>query len=188
MSILAGRFRGRRLGSPPGKVSRPTLSRVRQALFNVLAPRISGTAFLDLYAGAGSVGLEAFSQGCRRVVLVETDPSVLPVLRQNASLLDPPGKHLLVLSGDAAAAVTRLTERGERFEHVFLDPPYRETTLAAWAGSTALLPLLAPDGWLICQQDRRDPVRETFGGCCRVKVRSYGRTVLVFYACEAPTG
>lgn len=184
MSILTGRFRGRRLGSPPGKISRPTLSRVRQALFNVLAPRLDGTSFLDLYAGAGSVGLEAFSRGCRRVVLVESDPRVLPVLRQNAALLDPPGRDLLVLSGDAAAAASRLTERGERFEHVFLDPPYQGTELAAWADATTLLPLLAPDGWLICQQDRRDPVRETYGGCRRVKVKEYGRTVLVFYSAE----
>ncbi len=188
MSILAGRFRGRRLGSPPGKVSRPTLSRVRQALCNVLAPRLDGTSFLDLYAGAGSIGLEAFSRGCRRVVLVEADPRVLPVLRQNAALLDPAGRDLQVLSGDAAAAAARLSERGERFEHIFLDPPYQGTDLAAWAGSPALLPLLTSDGWLICQQDRRDPVRETFGGCRRVKVKSYGRTVLVFYAYEAPAG
>jgi 16S rRNA (guanine966-N2)-methyltransferase len=182
MHILAGRFRRRRLESPPGKISRPTLSRVRQALCNVLAPRLADARFLDLYAGAGSVGLEAYSQGCRRVVLVESDRQISPVLARNAALLDPAGAEVEVLATDAASAVRKLKARDERFDLIFLDPPYREEALAAWAVSPDLTDLLAADGWLICQHERRAPLPEEFAGCRRLKEKEYGRTVLTFYA------
>jgi 16S rRNA (guanine966-N2)-methyltransferase len=181
MSILAGRFRRQRLESPPGKLSRPTLSRVRQALFNVLAPRLAGASFLDLYAGAGSVGLEAYSRGCRRVVLVEADRNIAPVLKRNAALLDPTGAEAVVLAADAATAVGKLMARDERFDLIFLDPPYRQEALAVWAVSPELWSLLAPDGWLICQHERRAPLPEEFAGCRRVKEKEYGRTMLTFY-------
>ena len=186
MQILAGRFRHRRLLSPPGSVSRPTLSRVRQALFNVLAPRMFASRFLDLYAGAGSVGLEAYSQGSQRVVLVESDRRILAILRQNALALDPTGQEVQVLPADAATAVRQLEARGERFEFIYLDPPYRSGVFAAWAGTADWAHLLAPHGWVICQHERRDPLPATWAGCRLVREKAYGRTALAFYACDAP--
>ena len=83
MRIIAGTFRSRALQAPPGLATRPTSDRLRETLFNVLAPRIVGAAFLDLYAGSGAVGMEALSRGAAQVTFVERAPAALKVLRAN---------------------------------------------------------------------------------------------------------
>ena len=86
MRIIAGIARGRRIESPAGWSTRPTLDRVRESLFNILAPRVPGAAFLDLFAGTGANGLEALSRGAVRAVLVDNDPAALAVIRRNTTL------------------------------------------------------------------------------------------------------
>ena len=181
MQIAAGRFRGLKLLSPPDGLSRPTLSRIRQALFNLLAPVPAHGAFLDLYAGAGSVGLEAYSQGSARVVLVESDPAVGRVLRQNLLRLDPEEQYLELLPRDAHHAVRDLLGQNRKFDVIFLDPPYGPGSIAAWSRAGTLDRLLTPQGFLILQHSRRDSVPESWAGCRRVKERVYGDTSLSFF-------
>src|SRR5258708_11262532 len=88
MRIIAGSLRSRTLQAPPGVATRPTSDRLRETLFNVLAPRIEGAAFLDLYAGSGAVGIEALSRGAERVVFVERAAPALRVLRENLARLE----------------------------------------------------------------------------------------------------
>ncbi|MFH1577556.1 MAG: RsmD family RNA methyltransferase [Candidatus Omnitrophota bacterium] len=131
MRIISGRFKGRIIGFPKG--IRPTQDKVREALFNILGD-ISGLSFLDLYAGSGSVGLEAISRGARRVVFVEKHRECLVKIKQNLatvglSLKRCPGlPNMLeyrVIGRDAAKALEQLHVRQvEKFEIVFLDPPY----------------------------------------------------------------
>ncbi|NTV52383.1 MAG: 16S rRNA (guanine(966)-N(2))-methyltransferase RsmD [Candidatus Firestonebacteria bacterium] len=185
MQISAGRFRGLKLLSPEGRSSRPTLSRIRQALFNILTHYVAGSVFLDLYAGAGSVGLEAYSQGCRQVVLVESDPAVVRNLRQNVLRLDPEQTNLEVLAQEASAAVRDLANRQRKFDLVFLDPPYNPESLAAWSSPGNLARLLTPAGWLIVQHAKRDLMPEVWAGCRKVKDRDYGETCLSFFQLEA---
>src|SRR5580658_5305224 len=85
--IIAGVYRSRALQAPAGLATRPTSDRLRETLFNVLAPRIEGAAFLDLYAGSGAVGIEALSRGAERVEFVERAPAALAVLRGNLAKL-----------------------------------------------------------------------------------------------------
>src|ERR1017187_9625575 len=87
MRIIAGSLRSRTLEAPPGVATRPTSDRLRETLFNVLAPRIQGAAFLDLYAGSGAVGIEALSRGAARVEFVEQEPKALKVLHGNLERL-----------------------------------------------------------------------------------------------------
>jgi 16S rRNA G966 N2-methylase RsmD len=87
MRIIAGSLRSRTLQAPPGVATRPTSDRLRETLFNVLAPRIEGAAFLDLYAGSGAVGIEALSRGAAQVEFVERAPAALKVLRGNLERL-----------------------------------------------------------------------------------------------------
>src|SRR5580700_10431352 len=87
MRIVAGHYRSRVLEAPPGLSTRPTSDRLRETLFNVLAPRIKGAAFADLYAGSGAVGLEALSRGAERVTFVEQAPTALKALRSNLDRL-----------------------------------------------------------------------------------------------------
>src|ERR1700749_4170373 len=87
MRIISGKYRSRSLDAPPGLATRPTSDRLRETLFNVLAPRIEGAAFLDLYAGSGAVGIEALSRGAKHVEFVERAPAALKVMRANLEKL-----------------------------------------------------------------------------------------------------
>lgn len=144
MRIIAGSYRSRTLEAPPGLATRPTSDRLRETLFNVLAPRIQGAAFLDLYAGSGAVGIEALSRGAARVEFVERAQAALKVLRANL-------ERLAISTGfriHAAAAGATLRKIAVRpasreetgFDLVFLDPPYDaaqeyESTMAVLGGS-----------------------------------------------------
>src|SRR5437773_8862345 len=117
MRVLAGALKGRRLETPRGSTTRPTADQVRIALMDTLTPRLPGARMLDLFAGAGGVGLEALSRGAALATFVERDG------------------RARVLRGDVARELRHLAGLGERFEIVFLDPPYAEDgvepTLAA---------------------------------------------------------
>src|SRR5579872_3519236 len=124
MRVIGGTLRRRTLEAPAGRATRPTSDRLRETLFNVLAPRIEGARFLDLYAGSGAVGIEAASRGAESVVLVERAVPALKVLRGNLETLGLRGKV-----GVEAMAVGAFLRRGrpesaKGFDIVFLDPPY----------------------------------------------------------------
>ncbi len=97
--IIAGSLRSRPLQAPPGLATRPTSDRLRETLFNVLAPRIQGAAFLDLYAGSGAVGIEALSRGAEHVAFVERAPAALSVLRANLAKLQLTAGYRIHASG-----------------------------------------------------------------------------------------
>src|ERR1700687_2710662 len=118
MRVIGGEFRSRPLKSLPGLDVRPTPDRLREALFNVLSPRIAGTVFADLYAGTGAVGIEALSRGASRAIFVEQYRAAVNVLRQNVKSLDLEARSQ-VLQGRATALLG-----GIHADIVFLDPPY----------------------------------------------------------------
>src|SRR3954468_19260619 len=118
MRIVAGRWRGRRLVAPPGRTTRPTSDRVREALFSILGP-LDGERVLDLYAGSGAVGLEALSRGAAEATLVERDPAALRALRANVEAL---GADARVIAGDVAAFLRSAAQADGHYDLVFLDP------------------------------------------------------------------
>ncbi|MEW6516096.1 MAG: 16S rRNA (guanine(966)-N(2))-methyltransferase RsmD [candidate division FCPU426 bacterium] len=187
MRIIAGDFHGRRLKSPAGNRTRPTLSRVREALFNILAPHLLSARFLDLYAGAGTIGLEALSRGCSRAVFVEGDAHICRVLRDNVERLDPKGERAEVIQGDAVAVARRLGQRSERFHIIFLDPPYHRSETERWTMEKSLAGLLAPNGIAVLQHDRKWAAPEAWAGCRKYRSRDYGSTTLSFFQAD-PTG
>jgi 16S rRNA (guanine966-N2)-methyltransferase len=123
MRVIAGAFRGRRLLSPRDGAIRPTSDRAREALFDILEhgePPLRGARFLDLFCGTGAVGIEACSRGAAEVLLIESDPEALRLVRTNLARIGTP-PHVRLLAADA----TRLAVAPQRFDVVFLDPPYR---------------------------------------------------------------
>lgn len=118
MRIIGGVARSRRLVSPPGDATRPMTDRMRESLFSSIAARLGGAAVLDLYAGSGSLGLEALSRGARTATFVENDPKALRALRANLATVG--------LGGEVVAAdVDRYLDGcSDRFDLVFVDPPY----------------------------------------------------------------
>jgi 16S rRNA (guanine966-N2)-methyltransferase len=124
--IVGGRWRSRLIDVPARPDLRPTPDRVRETLFNWLGQRLDGCACLDLYAGSGALGFEAASRGAARVVMVETDRAALAALRRSRELLG--ASEVEIVAGDALEFLARA---GERFDVVFLDPPFRQNALPA---------------------------------------------------------
>src|SRR5579862_1699396 len=116
--VIGGEFRSRRLQSMPGMEVRPTPDRIREALFNILAPEIEGTVFVDAYAGTGAVGIEALSRGARHVVFIEKDRAAVQLIRDNLASLGAEARAR-VMQGNAA-----LLLGGIEADIVFIDPPY----------------------------------------------------------------
>jgi 16S rRNA (guanine(966)-N(2))-methyltransferase RsmD len=181
MRIIAGIFRSRALEAPAGMATRPTSDRLRQTLFNVLAPRIAGAAFLDLYAGSGAVGLEALSRGAASVVFVERAPAALKALRGNLDRLKI-GQGFRLQTGGVAPFLRR---PGTGFDVVFLDPPYDaaaeyEATLGLLGGAAA--GLLAPGALVIAEHRRKQRLDERYGSLARTRLLEQGDASLSFYA------
>ena len=125
LRIIAGQWRGRKLSFAELQGLRPTPDRVRETLFNWLAPMIDGARCLDLFAGSGALGLEALSRGAAEVVMLDQSPKVVRQLQDNLQLLDC--VHATVLKKDALAYLQQVADKG--FDIVFLDPPYRNDLL-----------------------------------------------------------
>jgi len=176
MRVIAGKFRSRTLIAPRGLDTRPTSDRLRETLFNVLAPRIEGAAFLDLYAGSGANGIEALSRGAKRVVLVEKAASAITAIRANLKALGIQETWLLE-TRSVATSVKRLVEQGQRFEIVFLDPPYKAAN--EYALTISLLggeyeSLLADDAVVIAEHHRKQPLEDAYGALHRYRLLEQG--------------
>ncbi len=143
MRVIAGHLGGRRLGAPPGRTTRPTSDRVREALFSMLGG-LDGLAVLDLFAGSGALGIEALSRGARRAVFVERDAGALAALRANLAALGLEEQRAQVRAGDALRALRAAAARAETYDLVFLDPPYRHATRLGRDCSELLPALLEP--------------------------------------------
>jgi 16S rRNA (guanine966-N2)-methyltransferase len=154
MRIIAGKYRSRVLAAPAGTSTRPTSDRLRETLFNVLAPRIQGAAFLDLYAGSGAVGLEALSRGAGPVVFVERAPAALKALRGNLARLGVESGVRVEARSVGAFLRTAAAAGPEPVPHavVFLDPPYD-----AAAEYEATLSFLGGEDWAPRSPNARDP-------------------------------
>jgi 16S rRNA (guanine(966)-N(2))-methyltransferase RsmD len=184
MRIIAGTFRSRPLQAPAGLATRPSSDRLRETLFNVLAPRIEGAHFLDLYAGSGAVGLEALSRGAEHVVFVEHVPAALKVLQANLARLRLTA-GFSIQSGSVGAYLRRALPESKRFDLVFLDPPYDAaheyaTTLGQLGGAAA--ELLADDALVIAEHRRKEKLEDRFGSLTRTRLLEQGDAALSFYA------
>ncbi len=131
MRIIAGSRKGRPLNAPEGINTRPTLDRVKEALFGIIQFDLPGARVLDLFAGSGNLGLEALSRGAESAVFCDHDRKSIAVIRQNIAKLEFEAKSQ-VLAMDCAQAIKSLAAAGKKFDLVFLDPPYA-TDLAAQA-------------------------------------------------------
>lgn len=178
MRVIAGEFRSRRLKSLPGSATRPTPDRLRETLFDILAPRLAGAVFLDGYAGTGAVGIEALSRGARHVYFLERNRAALEVIRENLAALglEPRGT---VVTGPVLLTLPRYPA-----DIVFLDPPYnldREyaTTLEALAA--------APPPLVVIQHSIRLELPDASGSLLRARIIKQGDNALSFYSAQPPT-
>jgi 16S rRNA (guanine(966)-N(2))-methyltransferase RsmD len=195
MRVIAGQYRSRLLTAPRGTATRPTSDRLRETLFNILAPRIPASRFLDLYAGTGAVGIEALSRGAAHVWFSEKSPSALTALRANLTALRITQAFTLEDRG-TAALLNRLAEQAAkpipppRIDFVFLDPPYEleaeyESTLAFF-GSTRGRQFLAPNALILAEHSSKATLAPRYGILTRTRLLKQGDASVTFFTSESP--
>jgi 16S rRNA (guanine966-N2)-methyltransferase len=173
--IEAGSLKGRSIAVP--KSARPTEARVRGALFSIWSERVPDARFLDLFSGSGAVGLEALSRGALVAVFVESDRRAIDLLRRNLTLVPPTAARLL--ARDTVEAVAELIARKERFDLIFVDPPYEHRVSESLFA--ALAELAATNAELVVEHSRRLPPPAEFAGWHRRDLRRYGESALSIY-------
>lgn len=179
MRISGGEFGGRTLRTPKGESTRPTSGMVRESLFNILAPRIADARFLDLFAGCGSVGLEALSRGAAFAEFVEKGRPALDCLRGNIATLGVT-EQTSVLPVPVERALDQLARSGERFDIVFLDPPFADVQAYVQVFER-VSGILSEEGIVVAQHDARVTLPDTIGEITRYRLRPIGDNALSFY-------
>jgi 16S rRNA (guanine966-N2)-methyltransferase len=172
MRVIAGEFRSRKLKTLPGLDTRPTPDRLRESLFNILAPRIEGSTFLDAYAGTGAAGIEALSRGAARAIFVEKNRATVEVIRDNLHSLGIESRAE-VFTAKALTVLERVSA-----DIIFLDPPYELER--EYGGALDLLGM-RQNPLVIVQHTSRFKLAEEYGSLRRARVVKQGDNSLSFY-------
>jgi 16S rRNA (guanine(966)-N(2))-methyltransferase RsmD len=183
MRVIAGTLKGRQLKAPAWQGLRPTSDKLRETLFNVLAPRISGARVLDGYAGTGAVGIEALSRGAAHVTFLEQDRRAAALIEENLSRCGVANGYAIIRA-PAGRAVTELQADPAfvPFDIILLDPPYDQPPARVLSEVGSHDRLLAPGGILVLEHARRERSPETAGGLTRTRLLTSGDSALSFYA------
>ena len=181
MRVIAGKYRSRMLRSLKGQALRPTSDRLRETLFNILGPQVSGATFVDLYAGTGAVGIEAISRGARHAIFAEQHAAAAALIRRNLESLEI-GAEAEILSMDVERAIERLESRHVHAQFIFLDPPYAadaeyENTLESLGESS----IVAPGARVIVEHLKKRELPERVGDLELARVVAQGDAALSFY-------
>ena len=179
MRISGGRLSGRTLKDPTTRAIRPMRDAVRLALFNIWGGQVEGGAFLDLFAGTGSVGIEALSRGARQATFVEQLPQALRVLDENLRALELQSQSRVIPS-DVFAAFDRLSALGP-FDLIFVGPPYGKALADQALQALSTGAILAADGCLAAEVFRKERLQERYDRLAQMQSRQYGDNLLVFY-------
>lgn len=178
MRIVAGSLKGRRLDGPTWDGLRPTSDSLRETLFNVLGPTLAGARVMDAFAGTGAVGIEALSRGALFVTFVEQDLRAIALLKRNVTHVGV-DDFVTIVRDDFIKPRARRRDADDRYDLVFMDPPYELPGIEAAIGAAATK--LAPGGRLVVEHGRRRAVPDAVPGATRYRVLEAGDSALSFY-------
>jgi 16S rRNA (guanine966-N2)-methyltransferase len=185
MRVIGGRFRSRLLAAPKGAATRPTSDRLRETLFNIVAPRIEGARFVDLYAGTGAVGIEAVSRGAEQVWMAENAEPALKAIRENLKALGIAEDVPLEARG-TMALLERLAKVQTKIDVVYLDPPWEAegeyVRTLDFLGGVRGRAMLAEGGMVIGEHSAKKKLSERYGALVRTRELEQGDAALSFYA------
>lgn len=183
MRIIGGKYKGIRIKSLPKRADtkflRPTTDRVKESVFAILSNYLEGVKFLDLFAGTGSVGIEAISRGADKTIFVEKDKLACNVIRENLKKLNVDRKSYEIVCDDYTSALKRLAKRGETFDFIYADPPYEKAYYTRIVNMVRRLELLDEDGLLILEEPKAAPFLPENEEWI-VERRGYGTTLVTF--------
>jgi 16S rRNA (guanine966-N2)-methyltransferase len=176
LRITEGSKKGKLVKAPAASSVRPTGSRTRQALFNVLRGKIQSSHFLDVCAGSGVMGLEALSRGAAQLTAIEENRQAYNILSNNVEKL---GLKAKIIRGNCVSVLSKLDAHS--FDLIFADPPYQSRLAEAIIESVANYELLADDGWLVVEHYRKRKPLQQSPELVLFDERHYGQTTLSFY-------
>jgi 16S rRNA (guanine(966)-N(2))-methyltransferase RsmD len=183
MRVIGGSARGRRLKVPKGRAVRPTAARVKESLFNILPRDFSGMRVLDLFAGSGNVSIEALSRGAAKAVLIDESPRSAAAIRDNLIRLEF-RERAQVWIAPVFRSLRRLAQSGERFDLIFLDPPYDKGLVDKSLKAIAQAELLDAAGRVVVEHSAREGVKTIYNNLVLHDQRRYGDTLLSFFKNE----
>jgi len=178
--VISGKLRGLKLATLDSDVARPTTDRVKENLFNIIAPFLEGAYVLDLFSGTGSLAIEALSRGSERAILVDRDRDCIKIIERNIS-----SSHFeeitKVMNLDYIEALNKLSDGNNKFDIIFLDPPYSKGLIDASLKLIDNLKLVVEDGLIVAEKHIEDIVPDKVGFIKLVRKQKYGKTELCFY-------
>lgn len=185
MRIIAGKFRGQLLTSPKGSATRPTASRLRESLFNIVQTEIEGARFLDIFAGSGAMGIEALSRGALHATFIDKSKEALFAIEANIKRLDLK-KETTILFGDFLKMLDRLEQNDQQFDIIYADAPYGLHTKTESASQLLLdwfsnHRLLKDEGLLFIEDDSEKPPTSPLQSLVHLNTRRSGKAFLHQY-------
>ncbi|MGI6468873.1 MAG: 16S rRNA (guanine(966)-N(2))-methyltransferase RsmD [Syntrophomonadaceae bacterium] len=185
MRVIAGSAKGKRLKAPSGRETRPITDMVKEALFNVLGPGIKDARFLDLFAGSGSVGIEALSRGAAIAVFVDNNPKAVRIIYENLDNCGF-GDNYEVYCNDVLRALTILDKRKAKFDYIYVDPPFNvEGIFMDVMKKLDQVEIMAPQGIIIIRTRRHKELPASFNCLKRYRLNYYGESALHYYSLMA---
>ena len=180
MRVITGKYKGRKLESPPGNDTRPTTDKVKEAVFDMIAPWLDGAVCVDLFAGTGGLGIEALSRGADKCVFCERDRKTLGIVRSNiAKCGEDAVKRSVLRETDYRKCLSGLREKADVF---FLDPPYGKNIVPDCLERIEALDLLNGEGIIIAEHEKFDELPERVGALGIFRSRRYGKTMISIYS------
>ena len=172
-------YGNRQLKTLPGRETRPTTARVREAVFNIWQQKIDNCRWLDICAGNGAMGAEALSRGAQLVVGVEQSARACGIIKENWTKIAQPGQLFQIIKGDAGIKLKNL--QGQKFDLIYFDPPYDSNLYQPILALVAELELLSQEGEIAVEHDSRMEDSLVVAGLKQIRNKTYGNTGLTFY-------
>ncbi len=183
MRIIAGRWKAKELVSPKTIKIRPTLDRIKEALFSIIMPYIENAEVLDLFAGTGNLGIEALSRGADFVHFNDINQEAIKTIYTNVQLTNYQN-YAKITRKDYKKCLKSLKEENKQFDIVFVDPPYNKKEIEECLKNIENYNVLKEDGLIVLETDRDKVFEETIEGLKLVNKRTYGRVMLRLYKRE----
>lgn len=183
LRVISGKARGLKLDTPKNQDVRPTTDRVKESLFNMINSYVRDSNILDLFAGTGSLGIECLSRGAKSCVFVDKSKDSISIVKSNIKKARVENEST-ILNTDFKDAVSRLSIQNQKFDIIFMDPPYYENMFIECLKSIDKLDLLVKDGIIVVEHDTKDLFENSVGRLHKSRDKKYGGTTLTFYKLE----
>ncbi len=180
LRVISGTAKGHKLKTIKGITTRPTADRVKESLFNIISGLIPKARVLDVYAGTGSIGIEALSRGAEFAVFVDKSNECSRIIRENlvsTKLIDKAS----VITGDIFITLNKISKNNKKFDIIFLDPPYKKNLVVETLKCIEKNAIIKPEGIIIAEHDFDDEIPEEIGGFKRYRCQKYGMTAISFF-------